>query len=58
MKTSSIEEQEAANLDPCGGPSVGRMFQPEATSHAEMIEGSPEEIADKLVNLFKELAVL
>lgn len=58
MKTSSIEEQDAANLDPCGGPSVGRMFQPEATSQAEMIEGSPEEIADKLVNLFKELGVL
>jgi hypothetical protein len=34
------------------------MFQPEATSHAEMITGSPEEVAAKLVDLFKELGVL
>jgi hypothetical protein len=58
MKDSSIEEQDASTLDPCGGPAVGRMFQPEATSHAEMITGSPEEVAAKLVDLFKELGVL
>jgi hypothetical protein len=34
------------------------MFQPEAASHAEMITGDPEEMTDKLVNLFKELGVL
>jgi electron transfer flavoprotein beta subunit len=58
MKTSSIEECEAPILDPCGGPTVARMFQPEAASHAEMITGSPEEVADRLVSLFKELGVL
>ena len=58
MKTSSIEECEAPTLDPCGGPTVARMFQPEAASHAQMITGNPEEVADRLVSLFKELGVL
>jgi electron transfer flavoprotein beta subunit len=58
MKDSRIEEQDASELDPCGGPTVGRMYQPEATSQAEMITGSPEEVAAKLVDLFKELGVL
>lgn len=58
MKTSSIEETAASGLDPCGAPVVERIFQPEATTHAEMIEGSPEEVAAKLVGLFKELGVL
>jgi electron transfer flavoprotein beta subunit len=58
MKTSSIEERDASELDPCGGPAVGRLFQPEATTHAEMITGSPEEVSARLVSLFKELGVL
>lgn len=58
MKTSSIEEMDASDLDPCGAPEIGRMFQPEATAHAEMIEGTPEEISARLVGLFKELGVL
>ncbi len=58
MKTSSIEERDASSLDNCGGPTVGRMFQPEATSHATMITGDPDEVADQLVNLFKELGVM
>ena len=58
MQSSSIEEQDASDLDLNGGAAVGRMYQPEATSHAEMITGDPEEVTDKLVNLFKELGVL
>lgn len=58
MKTSSIEEQDASNLDMCGGPTIGRMFQPEAATHATMITGNPDEVAARLVGLFKELGVL
>lgn len=58
MKSSTIEEQDASELDPNGAPEIGRMFQPEAASHAEMIEGNPEEVSAKLVGLFKELGVL
>ena len=58
MKTSSIEEMDASDFDLSGAPEIGRMFQPEATSRAEMIEGAPEEVSAKLVGLFKELGVL
>jgi electron transfer flavoprotein beta subunit len=58
MKTVTIEERAADALDPSGGPAVGRMFQPEAAAHAEMITGSPDEVADKLVSIFKEVGVL
>jgi len=58
MKTAAIEERAADALDPSGGPAVGRMFQPEAAVHAEMITGSPDEVADKLVSIFKEAGVL
>jgi hypothetical protein len=34
------------------------MFQPETAAHAEMITGSPNEVADKLVSIFKEVGVL
>jgi len=58
MKTASIEEQDAAELDPSGGLAVSRMFPPETTDRATMIEGSEDEIADKLVELFKEVGAL
>ncbi|HIC90384.1 MAG TPA: electron transfer flavoprotein subunit beta/FixA family protein, partial [Anaerolineae bacterium] len=58
MKTATIEEQPAAELDLSGGPNVGRMFQPEVGERATMIEGDEEEVATKLVDLFKELGVL
>lgn len=58
MKTSSIEEMDASDLDLSGAPEIERMFQPEAAAHAEMLEGTPEEVSAKLVALFKELGVL
>jgi electron transfer flavoprotein beta subunit len=58
MKTFAIEEQDASELDLGGAPEIGRLFQPEATAHATMIEGSPEEVSAKLVSLFKELGVM
>jgi electron transfer flavoprotein beta subunit len=58
MKTAAIEEQSAAALNPAGGPAVGRMFQSESGARAEMLTGSPDEVADRLVSIFKELGVL
>jgi hypothetical protein len=34
------------------------MFQPEASSHATMLTGSADEVADTLVGIFKELGIL
>ena len=58
MKTATIEEREIIEFDPSGGPPISRMFQPEATERATMIEGDEEEVAAKLVEIFQELGVL
>lgn len=58
MKSVTIEEQEATELDPSGGPAVGRMFQPEVGERATMIEGDEEEVAARLVEIFKEAGIL
>lgn len=57
-KTVKIEERVVANFDPSGGVVVTRMFTPEPAQRAEIIEGSPEEVADRLIGIFKELDVL
>ena len=54
MKTAKIEEIPLLPVETGSGSEVLRMFKPEATGHAEMIEGSPEEIADKLFALLSE----
>jgi electron transfer flavoprotein beta subunit len=58
MKTSTIEERAESGLDMAGGPTIGRMFQAEAGQRATMLTGSPDEVATKLVGIFKELGVL
>jgi electron transfer flavoprotein beta subunit len=58
MSTAKIEERAVANLDLSGGITISRMFQPEVTERATMIDGSPEEVADKVIEIFKELGTL
>lgn len=58
MKTASIEELDVAELDTSGGLAVSRMFPPETAERAEMLEGSEDEIAARLVELFKEVGAL
>ena len=58
MKTATIEEQDAAELDTSGGPVVSRLFQPEVGERATMIEGDETEIAAKLIEILKEAGVL
>ena len=58
MGTAKIEERAVASLDLSGGTTVSRMFQPEVAERATMIEGSADEVADKLVGIFKELGTL
>ena len=54
MKTTKIEEIPLLPVETGSGSEVLRMFKPEAAGRAEMIEGSPEEIADKLFALLSE----
>jgi electron transfer flavoprotein beta subunit len=58
MKTTEIEEVDLPNLDPSGGIIAKRLSPPEAAKRAEMIEGDEEEIAAKLVGIFKEAGAL
>jgi electron transfer flavoprotein beta subunit len=58
MKTAAIDEQPSSELDPSGGPQVSQMFQPQVGERAEMIEGDVEEVATKLVEIFKNLGVV
>jgi electron transfer flavoprotein beta subunit len=58
MKTATIDEQPAPELDTSGGPTVSRMFQPEVGERAEMIEGDIDQIAAKLIELFGDLGVI
>ena len=54
MKTAKIEEIPLLPVETGSGSEVLRMFKPEAAGRAEMIEGSPEEVADKLFALLSE----
>ncbi len=58
MKTAVIEEIEAGEADGSGAAEVARMSHPEAATHAKMIAGEPDQVADALVKLFKERGLL
>jgi len=58
MKSTVIEEQTLATLDLQGGPIISRMYQPEVSEHAMMVDGSIDEISEKLIEIFKEAGVL
>ncbi len=58
MQTANIEEMDISELDPDGGLDVIRMYLPEAAERAEMLDGDEEEIAAKLVEIFKEIGVM
>ncbi len=57
MKTASIEEIDAVGVGE-SPVSVRRMFKPEAAGRAEMIEGDPEAVAERIVQILREKGVL
>lgn len=57
MKSASIEEQ-SGELDPTGGLRPQHVFLPEAAGGAVMIAGSVDEVADRIVAIFKEQGLL
>ncbi len=58
MGTAKIEERAVPSLDLGAGTPIGRMFQPEVAERATMLEGGVDEVADKLVSIFKDLGTL
>jgi electron transfer flavoprotein beta subunit len=51
MKTAKLEEVAGAAVAEAPGSTVRGMRKPESGGRAEMLEGSPEEVAEKLVGL-------
>lgn len=58
MKTATIDEHAVDELDGSGGPVVQRMYVPETAARAEMLEGDEEEVAARLVEIFKEAGLV
>jgi electron transfer flavoprotein beta subunit len=54
QKSAKLEEMAAAGVDGDAGIKIRRVFKPESTGHAEMIEGEAGEIAAKLVTILKD----
>lgn len=58
LNTANIEQRPLTEIDFSGGAVVGRMFQPDASQRATILDGSADEVADQLVGVFKELGVM
>jgi electron transfer flavoprotein beta subunit len=56
-KTAKIDEIAGGDA-PGAGSTVRRMFKPESAGHAEMWEGGPEEVAEKIAALIKDRGLL
>jgi electron transfer flavoprotein beta subunit len=53
-KTTQIGEMPVNDIDCSHGPVIGRMYQPESSHRAEMIQGDVQAVADKLVKILVE----
>ncbi len=58
MKTASIEEAEGAPGEDAGAARIRKMYKPEASSSAQMLDGEPEEVAEKIFGILQEQGVL
>ena len=54
MKTAKIEEVPAPEIEAKSGSTVRRLFKPEAAGRAEILEGDPEEVTDKLITILTQ----
>lgn len=57
MKTAAIEEQ-LASVPASAGALVLKMFKPESGSRAVLLEGAAEQVAAKLIDIFRQAGVL
>ena len=54
MKTQKLDAQPAAAPEARAGSTVRRLSKPESSGRAEILEGAPEEVADKLLAILKD----
>ncbi|MBI5688108.1 MAG: electron transfer flavoprotein subunit beta/FixA family protein [Verrucomicrobia bacterium] len=58
MKSMTIETVDAPAVEAATTVEVQQMAKPQVTGHAEMIEGSPEEVADKICELLAKRGLI
>jgi len=58
QQAGGIEEVAVAKPGADAGITVRRLFEPEKTGHAEMLTGSPEDVADRILDLIRSKGVL
>jgi electron transfer flavoprotein beta subunit len=58
MKSVTIETVDAPAVEAMAGVEVQQMAKPQVAGHAEMIEGSPEEVAEKLCELLAQRGLI
>ena len=58
MKDGRIETAEIPAPEVGATLSVERMFKPEPTGRAEILEGAPEEVSDRLIQILSEQGIL
>ena len=58
QQAGGIEEVSVTKPDADAGISVRRLFEPEKTGHAEMLTGSPDEVAERILDLIRSKGVL
>ena len=57
MKSATLEEIKASGVSDNTGSTVSRVFKPESGAGAQMIEGSAEEQASKIIQLLKDKGI-
>jgi len=58
MSPATIEDIAGEALETEAGFKINRMYLPEAAEKAEMLEGSEEEVAEKLTSILQDLGLL
>ncbi|MCL5991113.1 MAG: hypothetical protein M1419_03310 [Bacteroidetes bacterium] len=58
MKTASIEEVEIPSDGLRMGTAIEKLFEPEISGKAEMLEGSTDEIIEKLIGIFSDKGII
>ena len=58
MQAGGLTEVSVQPLDTQPGLTIRRMYAPVSTSHAEMLTGEPDEVADKIIELLRGRALI
>jgi len=58
MKSSKIENVELPDFQPSQMFQIEKLYKPEISTHAEMLEGNLEEVADKIASILSQKGII